>query len=117
LGTAGCKATVELFTTIATSRIVQMQEAGRPVGEDLDITNIVNEVCHHQHMTQYQPFVQYACEKLMQDHRMDFLETFDGTDASSAFSTVKGNVFHKTKEVCYQPSKRRAKLTCICRFA
>lgn len=84
---------------IATREIVKMQESGRPVGDDLDISPIVNEVCFHQHITQYQPFVRYACEKLMQDHRMDFLDTFEGTDASSSFSIVKGNVYHKTKEV------------------
>jgi hypothetical protein len=97
---AGCKATVEIFANLATKEIMKMQESGIPVGEDLNISPMMSEVCGHQFMEAYQPFVGHACGKLMNDHKQDFMDVFEGTDASSAFSTVKGNIYAKTKQVC-----------------
>ena len=97
---SGCKATVEILANLATREIVKMQEKGLPVGEELDISPLMDEVCSHHFLSAYQPFVEHSCHKLMSEHRNDFVDVFDGTDASSAFSTVKGNIHAKTKEVC-----------------
>eukprot|EP00602_Paraphysomonas_sp_CaronLab_P006200 CAMPEP_0185023474 /NCGR_PEP_ID=MMETSP1103-20130426/6143_1 /TAXON_ID=36769 /ORGANISM="Paraphysomonas bandaiensis, Strain Caron Lab Isolate" /LENGTH=177 /DNA_ID=CAMNT_0027556079 /DNA_START=293 /DNA_END=826 /DNA_ORIENTATION=- len=52
----------------------------------------------------YEPFIRYACIKLMDDHRMDVLNGFAG-DASVAFNLMKANIYEKTKNICMKETR------------
>lgn len=97
---ASCKGTIELFTTLATNKIIEMQNNGIASGEELDVAPLVNNLCDLKYFDRYAPFMRYGCIKLLNDHTKEFLNTFAGDIASTQFSVSKGNIFSKTKEIC-----------------
>ncbi len=56
------------------------------------------ELCEHESMTYYEPFVAYSCIKLMSEHRMEFLKAFEG-ESGSDVEMMKGSIYNKMKDV------------------
>jgi hypothetical protein len=102
---AGCKGAVEILTTLATNKIVEMEKSGNPSGGELDITPLVENLCDLSYYDRYDPFMRYGCLKLLQDHQQEFLSIFDGDVASVQFSVSKVNIYSKTKEICLNVAK------------
>jgi hypothetical protein len=102
---AGCKGTIELFTTLATNKIIEMQSKGISSGEELDVAPLLDTICDLGYYERYAPFMKYGCMKLLKDHQQEFLDTFNGDVVSTQFSISKGNIYSKTKEVCLNVAK------------
>lgn len=97
----GCKATIEIFTTLATSKIVEMEQNGIASGEELDVAPLIKNLCDLAYFERFDPIIRYGCIKLLNDHKYDFLHSFEGDIASTSFSTSKSNIFSKSKQVSH----------------
>jgi hypothetical protein len=91
---------IEIFSTLATNKIIEMQTKGLAVGEELDVAPLINSICDLEYFNRYAPFMRYGCMKLLEDHRVEFLKAWEGDIASTQFSTSKGNIFSKSKDIC-----------------
>jgi hypothetical protein len=93
---AGCKALVETYARILAQKVKQMKSENieNPVyemdGED---------ICSHNLLNVYQPFVTHSCIKIMNEHKMEFLSAFEG-HATSDYDLMKGSIYDKMKDVC-----------------
>jgi hypothetical protein len=102
---AGCRGTIELFTTLATNKIAEMQSNGVSSGEEMDVAPLLDTICDLSYYERYAPFMKYGCLKLLHDHQREFLDAFNGEVVSTQFSVSRGNIFSKTKEVCLNVAK------------
>ncbi len=94
----GCKETVNLFADVSAKALQQMQKDGEGGEGMLEIQKLISLLCDNPQLDKFNPFVKYSCMKIMDEKRLPFLTSFEGS-ASAATATQKGVVYERRKSV------------------
>ena len=74
---------VEIMGRLASKGIKAMEKAGIDMSESLDVTKLSQDLCSQDEFKKYQPFAEYSCIKIMNDHKYHFLNVFAGVYTKS----------------------------------
>ena len=74
----GCQQTVEIMSRLATTGLKNMDRQKSDPDETVDLTKLSNGLCSRKEFTRFQPFVEDSCIKILNEHKLHFLNIFAG---------------------------------------
>ena len=74
----GCMSTVNLYSTLTSSWLSDMQAKRVASGEKVEANDIAKLMCDDSALTPYKNYIKYSCIKIMDENRNDFLRHFEG---------------------------------------
>lgn len=95
----GCKYTVEAYANVASKKIQDMEKEGHPTDTRVDAATIGNNICDAATFGNFETYIQHSCIKIMTDHSLDFLKTFEGS-LTSSIAYSKGEMFSRARDIC-----------------
>jgi hypothetical protein len=97
----GCKETVNLFSIVASTELIEMQNKGKLSSIVLAVQNLVNGICDNAYLNKFNKFVKHSCIKIMDEHQHPFLKQFEGS-VSSTIVTQNSVVLNQKRKVYFQ---------------
>lgn len=96
----GCKQTVDIYSKYASDEFKKYQIAvGKKEARTLNAFDLLDNLCDHPDMQNYQEFVRFSCLKMMSEYKQEFIKPFQGYTNSELLNN-KREVFTKKKSVC-----------------
>ena len=74
----GCMSTVNLYSTLTSNRLRDMQTNRVASGEKVEANDIAKLMCDDQSLVPYKTYIKYSCIKIMDEYRNEFLRYFEG---------------------------------------
>lgn len=92
----GCKVTADLFSLAVNNHILQLKKSGKT--KTVDAISLLDYFCDKGEFSEYQSFIKMSCIKILGEHRIPFVESFQG-DATETSMTNKMDSYLRKKHV------------------
>lgn len=81
----GCKLSVKLFADNSRNEMDRMQRKGIQAGSSIPADKLIEGICDKKEFDSYDMFIKYSCVKIFNDHREDFLKSFEGLSSANDY--------------------------------
>lgn len=95
----GCKETVNAYSRAAVAELNMLEKLPKKDTKVLDAVKVMDHLCDGAYFKTLGAFAKYSCIKVLDEHRVQFLEEFAGSTSIPNLSSKK-NILDKKKKVC-----------------
>lgn len=93
----GCKETVNAYARAAVAELNLFEKLPKKDKKVLDAAKVMDHLCDSPYFKTFGLFAKYSCIKVLDEHRMKFLEEFSGSTSIPDLSSKKSILDKKEK--------------------
>lgn len=94
----GCRETVNAYAKAAVTELHRLEKLPKKDKKVLDAAMVMDHLCDSAYFKSFGAFAKYSCIKVLDEHRVKFLEEFSGATSIPDLSSKK-DVLDKKKKV------------------